>query len=355
MRRSLLALAVALAGCRTGGGTPPVNPPTPPPPSPVCAGETHSCWHQPPGMPWVYACPVYDSTSAIIGVQNEVDKAKCPLPPTAPPDTCILSGEPTVAAPSLNTLGETVNAAMGELRPDCTPGGTCLLVDMTRTEWQNLVNAKLRMKGLCAGQHSPSTDEIAVAVRSTDPWQGFKVFAGDDSNGPVPAGQPRRTVVWSPEAYKGSWMPPGTAPPPPPAVKACSDPIPPKVARFNLKAHNRWNDSTALFYGKEAKRWDGTTVYDYCVSAGSPDKLFCPARLEGSGDRLACERVGVSGKDDGKPEWRSDGELVPNPENIFQASCMGGCTWLEVCSADFAVCTRCDIDPATGLCKVVNP
>jgi hypothetical protein len=234
------------------------------------------------------------------------------------------------------------------LRPDCSVGGTCLLGDMTQQEWQAAVEAKLRELGVCAGQHTPHTDEVAAAAKVTDPWEGYHVFVGDDSSGPVPPGGARRTVKWAPAAYSGSWLPPGTVTPPP-VVGACPSPVPPKVGRWGgPKRHLRVNDTTAKFYNKEATRWDGSTVTGYCSSMGI-NELWCPARVEGDPDRFACERVGVSGKDDGAPLWRSDGKVLLTA-NIFQATC-DACTWIEVCAADGTVCSRCEVDTASGLCK----
>lgn len=355
-----------------------------PPPGPACEeGQSHSCWHWPPdSRTWLYACPVYNAAGEIVGVLNVVGgPAQCPAAPP-PPATCpacpegqhctdpavgcvpkpvepppgqgcVIAESPTQQSPQTNTLGVKVNEAMRLLKPECEVGGTCLINEYTSQSWQSAVNAELRKMGLCAGQHEPGvSDEIATAPAYSQPWQGFHVFAGDDSSTvPAPPGT-RRTVVWSPQSFRGSWLPPGTQPPP--STGACSDPITPKVNRWGgPKPHNKVNDSTPLFYGRETQRWDGTTITGYCEMLGMGDKLHCPARNECPGikceERVPCEEIGVSGVIGGKPLWRSDGQ-VHLTDNPYQATCTS-CTWLEVCAADGTYCGRCDIDPATGLCR----
>ncbi len=210
-----------------------------------------------------------------------------PTPQPTPVTTCILAGEPSTPAPDqTNTLGAQVNAAMLALRPDCSVGGTCLLGDTTQQEWQAAVVGKLREMGYCAGQHTATTDEIAVAILPTDSWQGFHVFVGDDSGGPVPPGGARRTLKWSPAAFAGSWLPPGTGPlptpAPTPAGDGCGDPAPPPAYRIGVKVHkaNCANlDSTIQVKGAA-----------YCAAVGFADgRSVCAVRVEGAPDRAACE------------------------------------------------------------------
>lgn len=247
MRRLSVLACLALASCVTGGGGSVVPPPTPvvTTPSPVCAaGQTYGCYHN-PGTGWVYACPSYDlRTGGVIGVINVPTEAAC-VKPVVVGGGCTLSGQPTAPTSSPNSFGAQVNAAMHTLRPDCEIGGTCLLGDTTQQEWQAAVEAKLREAGLCAGQHAPYTDEIAVAAKAGDAWLGYHVFAGNDGPGPVPLGGVRRTVKWSPEAYTGAWLPPGApAPGPSPSTPpaTCSDPLPLRAfpdgsAAWQIKSH----------------------------------------------------------------------------------------------------------------------
>lgn len=316
----LLVAALGLPACPPTPTPTPTPSPTATPPNPICSpGDTCGCWVQPPGEGW----------------QKLPD---CPA-------GCTLSGEPSVPADiQQNTLGDKVNQAIASLYPQCDIGGTCLLGDETQQQFQAKVEEKLRSMGLCAGQHTPSTDEVAVAEKADFPWQGFHIFVGDDSSGPVPPGGARRTVKWSPAAYTGSWLPPSVQPTPEP-IGSCTDPIPPKVGKWGGPvSHNQWFDSTPKFYNKEAMTWDGQLVSGYCSALGI-EELWCPARTECPGvkceERQACERVGVSGLTNGKPLWRcSNGDVEVNPQNIFQARCGAGASWIEVCAADGSVCSR---------------
>ena len=307
----------------------------------VCTAEK-KCVAGTPPLPVCPACPVgYSCADPAVG---------CVKDPVVPPPTegCSIDGEPGPKILDYKpVLGNEVNAAMAALKPACSPGGHCVITD-TRQGWQARVIAELKRRGRCSGQHSPTTDEIAVATSVSAPREGWHVYAGPDS-GPG-------TVVWSPGAARPAYeAPSGTPPLEPPPAGACSDPWPPKVARWGgPKAHQRTNDSTPQFYNKTAARWDGSEVTGYCDSLGFFGRLFCPARSECPGvkcqERGLCEELGVSGHYGGKPLWRSDGrvELSDNP---YQATC-SGCTWLEVCAADGTVCSRCAISPTTGLCEV---
>ena len=277
--------------------------------------------------------------------------AGCVKDPIVPPPSegCSIDGEPGPVLPGYKPqLGGAVNVAMSTLKPACEPGSRCVITD-TRQGWQARVIAELRRMGRCAGQHSPTTDEIAVSTGIAQPREGWHVYAGPDS-GPG-------TVVWSPGAARPTYAAPGEPipPPDPPPAGACSDPWPPKVGKWGgPKAHQRTNDSTPKFYNRAAARWDGRVVTGYCDAAGFSGLLWCPARSECPGpkctERGPCEELGVSGHYGGKPLWRSDG-TVELSGNAYQATC-SGCTWLEVCAADGTACSRCAISPTTGLCEV---
>jgi hypothetical protein len=80
-----------------------------------------------------------------------------------------------------------------------------------------------------------------------------------------------------------------------------------------------------------------------------PDRLHCPARKECGEvpdptavkceERAACERILISGRPNGVPVWKSDGSIELHPENVMKARC-SGCSWLQVCSSDGAVCSE---------------
>lgn len=334
-------LIVSLLGCP---GPKPTPPPTPSPePTPICqVDEVCGCWHQPPGEGWqqLPPCPTAPPTA---------EPTPTPTPtPTPPPGVgCVLAGEPShVALDQTNTLGDSVNFAMHELRPDCNVGGTCLLGNTTRAEWQGAVNAKLRQMGLCAGQHSPSTDEIAVANKASERWQGFHVFVGDDSSGPVPPGGARRTVKWSPQAFTGAWTPPSGVEPTPTPTPAgptygCVSPLPdrtPSKLKIGMKPPDAqgWRDATLQTKG----------TCDYCFNIGmgtfgGAPRCDCPMRSECPGFqcdlRDECEAYGSRGG----TVWETEPAGLPvelKGGNPWVARCVG-CVTMRVCTSDKSVCS----------------
>ena len=297
-----------------------------PPPGPVCeVGVQHcGCWVMPPetGRWEQLSCPAGQTCTP------EMTCAASEPPPEPPPATgCSIDGEPgPLLAGYKPVLGAEVNAAMTALRPDCDPGSRCVLAE-GRQAWQARVIAELRRRGRCAGQHTPTTDEIAAATSVTAPREGWHVYAGPDS-GPG-------TVVWSP----GASMPTYAAPDAPPPTAGCSPPAVPKVDRWGLAYRNRWWDSTPLFYGRATATWTGVPVSGYCEAIGMPDRLHCPARQEGDPERRACEGYGIGGYAAAVPLWRCEhGQPEVNPAQPFQARCDPG--YIEVCSTDGAVCAR---------------
>ena len=326
MRRPLAVLSLAvLAGCWPPAPPGPTPTPSPEPtvPAPVCQeGQTCGCWHQPPGQDWQQLPP-------------------CPTPgPTPTPGAgCTLAGEPSVASAQPATLGGQVNQAMRNLRPGCEIGGTCLLGDTTQQEWQAQVEAELRRMGLCAGQHTPKTDEVAVAMVPTDPWQGYHIFAGDDSNGPVPPGGARRTVKWHPQAFTGSWMPPSVTPTPPP-TQTCPAPLPDRgegKLRIQIHVGGGWADGTIQTVG----------TLTYCEQIGmSPmadgtPRASCPMRSECPGFqcelRDECELYAAKGK----PKWETQptGLEVEHRQGNPWVARAADASMIRVCTADGSVCS----------------
>jgi hypothetical protein len=94
-----------------------------------------------------------------------------------------------------------VNAVMQELT-GCGIGSACPITGYpgTTTEqicqgWFTAVEQKLRDRGLCAGQHETTSDEIAVSnTGCTGRWYGYHIC---NYGGP--------TVVWNPGARRGWW------------------------------------------------------------------------------------------------------------------------------------------------------
>jgi hypothetical protein len=253
-----------------------------------------------------------------------------PVPTPTPLAGCSIDGDPGPEIPGYRpALGNQVNAAMESLRPDCGAGSRCVLQE-GRQAWQARVIAELRRRGLCAGQHAPETDEIAVSTGLAAPREGWHVYAGSDA-GPG-------TVVWSPGAARPTYEAPGG--PPPPA--GCSPPAVPKVAMWGLHYQNKWCDATPKFSNGDTATWTGQPVTRYCTAIGMPDRTYCPARPEGDPERRACEGVGIGGYAAAVPKWQCQDGADPevNPANPFQARCPASSDWIEVCATDGTSCTR---------------
>jgi hypothetical protein len=100
----------------------------------------------------------------------------------------------------------------------------------------------------------------------------------------------------------------------PPPGSGCGHPFPPPIDRFGSKIHTM---------GQQYSTLDSTPqIVDpaYCKLIGYTDgRSFCPVRMEGSPDRIACEnwRVGKA-KDNGRPgpTWtKDDGSYCTGPES----------------------------------------
>ena len=155
--------------------------------------------------------------------------------------------------------------------------------------------------------------------------------------------------------YKGTHPFSGTLPPanpvdpdptpdpePTPNPTSCDNPVMDMnhgQTRIKLDCDGYWCDATPSVHGG-----------DFCAAIGLPcmpgygtelpcvngmRRLDCPPRPEGHDDRQICETAFYLGD----PLWRTDGTLIPNPENRSQARTTDG-TWIEVCRADGTMCTR---------------
>lgn len=109
-------------------------------------------------------------------------------------------------ATTSSSVGSVVNTVMQQLS-GCPIGSDCPLgaAFPTAERWFDAVNAALRARGLCAGQHEEGhTDEIAVSDSGcTGLWYGYHVYNYGGGK-----------VVWAPGAQRGSWsITPGLCPP----------------------------------------------------------------------------------------------------------------------------------------------
>lgn len=322
----------------------------------------------------LYACPVYDANGGVVGVLNVTGgPAQCPPKPTPPPTTCpevcpagshcegttCVPNTPPPSGPTncdgepgqptgqtTSTFGVDVNNAMKEIT-GCSIGSDCPLGNTTNQAFFRAVIDKLRSKGICAGQHEPGhTDEIAVSSSQTAIREGYHIFSGDDSQGPVPPGGAPRKVVWSPGAARPSYHAGVTPTPEPPPVNGCSSPLPPFVwtsetlpdgwgqdeignPRWKLacKPHNKVIDCTPQVTPHAC---------EYCASIGMGDfggqpRCGCPVRNECGSEvpptnfkcteRVACETYLTGGT---KLESRNGATCEKANDNPMQFYPNGG-------------------------------
>lgn len=127
----------------------------------------------------------------------------------------------------------------------------------------------------------------------------------------APAPQPTPTPI------------PGSEPDPDPAPAipggggggsaSCGEPVPPPISRVNVKLHGQGGDRSLL---------DSTPVVGpdaaYCKRIGYTDgRTFCPVRVEGHPERVACETLRVGrASDTGRPgpTWTANGKRCNGPD-----------------------------------------
>lgn len=212
----------------------------------------------------------------------------------------------------------------------CAEGTDCPLPGENMQSWQEKVIAELR-KGqpprwppFCAGMHQDGvSDEITVAERCQDRWEGYRVFActparpTDPPNFDTCPVVGRGKVRWAfptpgyvPTAACTTPPPipptPIPAPVPTPTPGACPPPVPGPLSRWGVKIHIRgvnWTtlDSTPLV-GPDAV---------FCKAIGYTDsRRYCPPRTEGTPEAIvrACNEqvVGTEKDSQGRlvyPRW----------------------------------------------------
>lgn len=241
-----------------------------------------------------------------------------------------------------NRFRNELNEVMGRMT-GCGVNTDCP-IPVGPDEWMNMVCDEMCKLGYFCGRHrdtpgQQASDQISI---SQVPWcqaphtqQQIFNFGATPKVRWSSTGPAFNDWEFSPNAPYCNSTP----------VSSCPNPVTPKVSKWSQgtpKAHGPSGcfDSTPLFYDGLTTRWDGTQINNYCKDTGQDGKLHCPARLEGHSDRLACEKIGVSGNKDGEPLWQSDGNMIRNPnapDNIFQM-CTDG-SWIQVCAADGTVCS----------------
>lgn len=217
-----LIVGLALAGVSSCGGVgPPPGPVPTPTPAPACMPEVQWCSDtgqtcSSPSGPCKHN-PTADPNHCELAAPCPPGPTPTPTPtPTPPPGTgCVLSGAGvflgTIPQPVVDgqPLGWHVNQAMSSLI-GCPVGSRCIVTARPQV-WQAAVEAELRKRGFCAGQHEPGTDEIAVAVEAGKPMFGYHIYAGDGWDDPTKPG----TIVWFPGAERPAYAPPDSVPQPP--------------------------------------------------------------------------------------------------------------------------------------------
>ncbi len=151
------------------------------------------------------------------------------------------------------------------------------------------VVANLRAAGLCAQRDPDDGDHELIQAKSTNDYsEEFDIL--------VSTGFIRRGAGAYRETCTPSSFPVERTADEPPLDSGCGKPFPPPISRFNCKIH---------LYGNPFYTLDSTPIVGpncaYCASVGISDQCFCPVRLYGAADRLACEnwRVGTA-----KDTWR---------------------------------------------------
>jgi hypothetical protein len=157
------------------------------------------------------------------------------------------------------------------------------------------VVTNLRAAGLCAQRDPDDGNQELIQVKQTNDYsEEFDIL--------VSTGFIRRGANAYRETCTPSSFPVDRTADEPPLDSGCGRPFPPPISRFNCKVYLFGNP----FYTLDSTPLVGPNCA-YCAS----DQCFCPIRLDGAADRVACEnwRVGTA-KDTGRPgpTWtREDG------------------------------------------------
>jgi hypothetical protein len=106
--------------------------------------------------------------------------------PTAPASVAVATPPPSYrfpqdipdkdisVVPGVSTLYDVVNQETAAMIPDCRVGVRCDSHGYSAQSFFNVLNTRLRARGLWAGQHRDGvTDEITVAVSCAGPWENY--------------------------------------------------------------------------------------------------------------------------------------------------------------------------------------
>jgi hypothetical protein len=206
--------------------------------------------------------------------------------------------------------------------------------------FQAAVEIQLRAMGLCAGQHGPGTDEIAVASKAGSPWEGYHIYAGAGWDDPEGDG----TIVWAPQARRPVYKAPGATPPPPPPADAC--PFAPCPARV-------WTAETLPpGWGQDAI---GTPRWQFNAHGYPPDKVDVTAVVVRNEPYCAATRQSPMATGTLRDQCPMRGE--EGPERVAVENWLTGGTAVEAKSGSGTRCEKAEGNPmqfhkADGNCRM---
>ncbi len=198
-------------------------------------------------------------------------------------------------------------------KTDVAAPGTDLYKVVDSEGYLDAVAQTLRVIGVCAQRdpRDPAYERI-LAKSSNESSEAYDVLTSD---GYIRRGSGSFVDLCRPAAF-----PIQRAPETPPPGSGCHTPYPPPVTRMLCVVHLRSPEYDTL---------DATPLVGpdsaYCADIGYTDgRSYCPVRLPGAPDRLACEtwRVGRA-RDTGRPgpTWtKGDGSYCTGPSSGCQNS-----------------------------------
>jgi hypothetical protein len=195
-----IGATLLLAGCSAiSKAVPPASPPTAAPspspaPQPQCSvGQTFACWNQPPGYPWLYACPIYDAAGKVAGVENRTGPDQCPAP----------AGPAPAPTPAPSPVGPPPAPPAG----DSCPVAPCPLREWTAATlpdgWDRALIGKPAWKWNVHSYPPALIDSTPVTLRQLTFCQAIGYNDGRDSCPVRMDGDPNRVLLEYWLAYGG--------------------------------------------------------------------------------------------------------------------------------------------------------